>query len=259
MVQARPLMFALGLIALVYGALAALAERDAKRVVAYSSLSHLGLILLAVFSGQPLAYAGAAVYIIAHGLFSAALFLALDAVEQREETRDLTPPGRSGRAQSQARRRADARRAGGARPAGPGRVRRRDPDPDRAVPRRLRLAGARSRCSPIVLAAGYMLRLFQGIMNGPEVPDLPERRDLTWLEGLAIAPLVLGFLWLGVNPSQVVALASGIGAPASRRAGGLHHQHPSGGIACRRLPLAIPSAPTTRRCCRRSSSRSCRC
>ena len=89
MTQARPLMFALGLIALVYGALAALAERDAKRVVAYSSLSHLGLILLAVFSGQQLAYEGAAVYIVAHGFFSAALFLALGAIEQREETRDL--------------------------------------------------------------------------------------------------------------------------------------------------------------------------
>jgi hypothetical protein len=66
-------------------------------------------------------------------------------------------------------------------------------------------------------------------MNGPEVPDLPERRDLTWLEGLAIAPLVLGFLWLGVNPGQVVALASGIGATA-----------PAAGA-----PAAGVSAPTT--------------
>ena len=71
---------------------------------------------------------------------------------------------------------------------------------------------------PIVLAAGYMLRLFQSVMNGPDVPDLPERRDLTWLEGIAIAPLVLGFLWLGVNPGQVVALASGIGASAAQSA-----------------------------------------
>ena len=53
-----------------------------------------------------------------------------------------------------------------------------------------------------------MLRLFQGIMNGPEVPDLPERRDMTWLEGLAIAPLVAGFVLLGVNPGPVLAFAA---------------------------------------------------
>jgi NADH-quinone oxidoreductase subunit M len=61
---------------------------------------------------------------------------------------------------------------------------------------------------PIVIASAYMLRLFQGIMNGPEVPDLPERSDLTWIEGVALAPLVAGFVWLGVNPSAVIALAS---------------------------------------------------
>jgi hypothetical protein len=50
-------------------------------------------------------------------------------------------------------------------------------------------------------------------MNGPDVPDLPERRDLTWAEGIAIAPLVAGFVWLGVNPGQVISLAATIGAP----------------------------------------------
>ncbi len=218
MVQTRPLMFAFGLIALVYGALAALAERDAKRVVAYSSLSHLGLILLAVFSGQPLAYAGAAVYIVAHGLFSAALFIALDAVEQREETRDLTRLGGLGARNPKL---AGALMLGALAALG--------------LPGLAGFAGeililtglyrggfgwaALIALLPIVLAAGYMLRLFQGIMNGPEVPDLPERRDLTWLEGLAIAPLVLGFLWLGVNPSGVVALAASIGATTTPAAG----------------------------------------
>nr|MDP9107289.1 NADH-quinone oxidoreductase subunit M [Candidatus Eremiobacteraeota bacterium] len=60
----------------------------------------------------------------------------------------------------------------------------------------------------IVLASAYMLRLFQGIMNGPEVPDLPERRDLTWTEGLAVAPLVVAFVLLGVDPGPVVAQAA---------------------------------------------------
>jgi NADH:ubiquinone oxidoreductase subunit 4 (subunit M) len=41
-------------------------------------------------------------------------------------------------------------------------------------------------------------------MNGPAVPDLPERRDMTWTEALAVAPLVAGFVLLGVNPGPVV-------------------------------------------------------
>jgi hypothetical protein len=55
-------------------------------------------------------------------------------------------------------------------------------------------------------------------MNGPEVPDLPERRDMTWVEGLALAPLVAGFVWLGVNPGAVIALAS-IVSEGTRAAG----------------------------------------
>jgi len=57
----------------------------------------------------------------------------------------------------------------------------------------------------IVLASAYMLRLYQGIMNGPEVPDLPERRDMTWAEGLAIAPLVVAFVVLGVHPGPLLS------------------------------------------------------
>lgn len=210
---ARTLMFVLGIIALIYGALAALVDRDAKRVVAYSSLSHLGLILLAVFSGQQLAIAGAAVYIVAHGFFSAALFLALGAVEQREETRDLTRLGGLG-----AR---NPKLAGGLMLGALAAL---------GLPGLAGFAGeililtglfrggyqwpAIIALLPIVLASAYMLRLYQGIMNGPELPDLPQRRDLTWLEGLALAPLVAGFLWLGIYPTAVVALASQAGAPA---------------------------------------------
>jgi NADH-quinone oxidoreductase subunit M len=209
---ARPLMFALGLASLLYGAFTALADRDAKRIVAYSSLSHLGLILLAVFSGQQLAYEGAAVYMIAHGFFSAALFLALGAVEQRTETRDLSRLGGLG---GRNPRLAGALLLGALAALG--------------LPGLAGFAGeililtglfksgfvwpAIVALLPIVLASAYMLRLFQGIMHGPDVPDLPERRDLTWLEGLAIAPLVAGFVWLGVSPGPVISLASTIGAP----------------------------------------------
>jgi NADH-quinone oxidoreductase subunit M len=200
-------MFILGVIALLYGALAALAERDAKRIVAYSSLSHLGLILLAIFSGVPLAIQGAAVYIVAHGFFSAALFLALGGVEMREETRDLARLGGLGARNPKL---AGGLMLGALAALGlPGLA--------GFTGEILILTGlfrggygwpAIVALIPIVIASAYMLRLYQGIMNGPEVPDLPERRDLTWLEGIALAPLVAGFVWLGINPSAVVALAS---------------------------------------------------
>jgi NADH-quinone oxidoreductase subunit M len=214
---ARPLMFALGLISLLYGAFVALAQRDVKRIVAYSSLSHLGLILLAIFSGQPLAIEGAAVYIVAHGFFSAALFLALGSVETREETRDLARLGGLG-----AR---NPKLAGGLMLGALAAL---------GLPGLAGFAGeililtglyrggfvwpAIVALIPIVLASAYMLRLFQGVMNGPEVPDLPERRDMTWVEGLALAPLVAGFVWLGVNPGAVIALAS-IVSEGTRAAG----------------------------------------
>ena len=47
-----------------------------------------------------------------------------------------------------------------------------------------------------------MLRLFQGIMHGPERADLPQRPDMTGLEMLALAPLVIAIVWLGVAPGH---------------------------------------------------------
>ncbi|HEY0396111.1 MAG TPA: NADH-quinone oxidoreductase subunit M [Candidatus Elarobacter sp.] len=202
MARSQTLMMVLGSFALIYGALAALAERDAKRIVAYSSLSHLGLILIAVFSGSPLALAGAVVYIVAHGLFSAALFLALGAVEQREETRDLARLGGLGRRNPKL---AGALMLGALAALGlPGLA---GFSGEILILTGIYKAGfvwpALVALVAIVLASAYMLRLFQDIMNGPEVPDLPERRDLTWTEGLAIAPLVAGFVLLGLNPGLI--------------------------------------------------------
>ena len=211
---AAPLMFALGLVGLLYGAFIAFTEDDAKRVMAYSSLSHLGLILIAIFSFNPIALAGAAVYIIAHGLFSASGFLTLGFVEEREETRSLAHLG--GLA-------ADNPRLSGALMISalaalglPGLA--------GFAGELLILTGVYSAgfwwvamiaLIPIVIAAGYMLRLFQTIMHGPKRADLPERHDLTWNEGFALVPLVLGLLLLGINPHAVAAFASDAGNAAA--------------------------------------------
>ncbi|MGB8264958.1 MAG: NADH-quinone oxidoreductase subunit M [Candidatus Velthaea sp.] len=201
--DAQTLMFALGIAGLLYGAFVALAQTDVKRIVAYSSLSHLGLILVAIFSFDPLALKGALVYIIAHGLFSAALFLALGYVEVREETRSLTRLGGLGTN--------NPRLAGALMLAALAAL---------GLPGLAGFAGelliltgvyhagfvivSLIALVPIVIAAAYMLRLFQTTMNGPERLDLPQRKDLTWVEGIALVPLVLGFILLGVNPGPLL-------------------------------------------------------
>jgi NADH-quinone oxidoreductase subunit M len=202
---AVPLMIVLGLIALVYGALVALTQTDAKRIVAYSSLSHLGLILLGIFSFNAIALAGAIVYIIAHGLSSASTFLTLGFVEEREETRELARLGGIG---STNPRLAGAMLLSALAALGlPGLA--------GFAGELLILTGvfgaglwwaALIALLPIVLAAAYMLRLFQTVMNGPPIADLPERRDLTWIEGLALAPLIAGFVIVGVDPHPLIAL-----------------------------------------------------
>ncbi|HEY8313251.1 MAG TPA: NADH-quinone oxidoreductase subunit M [Candidatus Baltobacteraceae bacterium] len=198
------LFIVLGLISLLYGAFVALVQTDAKRIVAYSSLSHLGLILLAIFSFNAVALEGALVYIVAHGLFSAALFLILGYVEQREETRSLVRLGGLGRANP---RLAGAFTIAALAALGlPGLA--------GFVGEIVILAGvfkggyvwpALVALVPIVIAAAYMLRLLQGAINGPEVVDLPERRDLTWVEGLALAPLLAALVVLGTNPHAVLS------------------------------------------------------
>ncbi len=194
----------LGLIGLFYGALVALVQNDVKRIVAYSSLSHLGLIVLAIFAFNPIALQGALAYIVAHGLFSAALFVILGFVEEREETRMLSKLGGLGAA--------NPRLAGAlciAALAALGL-----PGLAGFVGEIVILTGvyksgllwpALLALVPIVIASAYMLRLYQGAMNGPQVEDLPQRRDLTWLEGLAVAPLLAALVYLGVNPSALLA------------------------------------------------------
>lgn len=200
-----PLLTILGIIGLLYGGVMALVQRDAKRVVAYSSLSHLGLILVAIASRNPLAVGGSMLYMIGHGLFSAALFLVLGYVELREDTRLLTRLGGLGKR--------NPRLAGAfvfaalAALGLPGLV---------GFSGELLIIAGLYRSGeiwqsflalvPIVLAAAYMLRLFQGVMQGPEVDDLPQRPDLRFTEIFALVPLAIAIVWLGLAPGPLLQL-----------------------------------------------------
>lgn len=207
------LFIVLSLISLLYGAFIALMQTDAKRIVAYSSLSHLGLIVLAIFSQNPIAIEGAYVYIVAHALFSAALFLVLGYIEEREDTRSLTRLGGLGKNNPKL---AGAFTIAALAALGlPGLA--------GFVGEIVILTGvfkngffwpALIALVPIVLASAYMLRLLQDIINGPEREDIPERRDLTWIEGLAVAPLLAALVILGVYPHAVLSAATTVSAPS---------------------------------------------
>ncbi|MGH7738082.1 MAG: complex I subunit 4 family protein [Candidatus Tyrphobacter sp.] len=199
-----PVLIVLAIVSLLYGAFVALVQADVKLVVAYSSLSHLGLVLLAIVSLDATALQGALLYIVAHGLFSAALFLILGYVEEREGTRALGRLGGLGWT--------NPRITGAFCIAALALL---------GLPGLAGFAGeliiligvfaagygwaAILALVAIVTASAYTLRLLQGATQGAEKPELPVRADLTWREGLAVAPLLAALLYFGVYPHALLA------------------------------------------------------
>ncbi len=201
-------LIVLGVISLLYGAVVALVQNDTKRIVAYSSLSHLGLIVVGICSFNAIALQGAVIYMIAHGLFSAAMFITLGYVEAREDTRSLVRLGGLGAANPKlAGALCIAALAALGLPGFAGFV------GEIVILTGVFQSGlvwvSIAALIPIVIASAYMLRLFQGVMNGPEVEDLPVRRDLSWVEGIALAPLVLALVVVGVNPHALTTFDTG--------------------------------------------------
>ena len=88
-----PIAAGLGVISIVYGALMAFSQSDFKRLVAYSSISHMGFVLLALFSFNTQAFQGAIITLIAHGLSSAALFSMAGAIQHRLHSRSFADMG----------------------------------------------------------------------------------------------------------------------------------------------------------------------
>ncbi|MFN9618738.1 MAG: NADH-quinone oxidoreductase subunit M [Synechococcaceae cyanobacterium] len=76
-------------VSVLYGSLAAIAQRDMKRMVAYSSVGHMGTILLAIAAATPVSLLGAVFQMVSHGLISALLFLLVGIVYRKTGTRDL--------------------------------------------------------------------------------------------------------------------------------------------------------------------------
>jgi NADH-quinone oxidoreductase subunit M len=88
-----PIGMLLGVIGILYGAKLAFAQTDLKRLVAYTSVSHMGFVILGVFSLNELAYQGVVMQMIAHGISTGALFILVGQLYERIHTRDLNKMG----------------------------------------------------------------------------------------------------------------------------------------------------------------------
>ncbi|MBI4386253.1 MAG: NADH-quinone oxidoreductase subunit M [Elusimicrobia bacterium] len=87
--EALPWMGLLGVVNILYGAVCAMAQTDLKRLIAFTSISHLGFCVVGIFSGRPEGLAGAALQMLNHGLSTGGLFLLVGMLYERAHRRDI--------------------------------------------------------------------------------------------------------------------------------------------------------------------------
>jgi NADH-quinone oxidoreductase subunit M len=198
----RTTILALAAAALVYGSLLAFRAPDFRGVVAYSSLAQSGLIALGLFAGTDLAFGGAVLQMVAHGLISASLFLIAGAVERRTTTGEFRLLG--GMARGRPALATLLMVVGVISLAVPGSA--------AFAGEFLILAGVFQRAwwwaaigaGAIVLAAMYMLRLISAVLHearGSTVSD--QALDLRPGELALVIPLVAGLLFLSAWPAGI--------------------------------------------------------
>jgi len=196
-----PLLALLALVGLYHAAWIAYRQTDIKRLIAYSSVSHLGVVMLGVASGSSIALEGSILLMVCHGITTGALFGMVSMIRRRTGTREIEKLGGMWKETPVLAAfflffsLASLGLPGLANFAGEilvfiGTFQQ---HPLWGI---LALAG-------VVFAAAYILRLVQGVVWGgrPEGRDWP---DLTWREVLSLVPLVVVTLWLGLYPDPLL-------------------------------------------------------
>ena len=193
----------LAVIAIIYGALLAFAQKDLKRLIAYSSVSHMGFVVLGIFTWNVYAVSGGILQIINHGISTSGLFLCAGLLYDRTHTRQLkelgglaTPLGRlAGFFAVMMLSSAGL------------------PFLNGFVGEFLVLLGAWSRswvmaalaASGVVLGAVYLLRMYQASMFGPmKESAFAKLSDLGWRDSFALVLLVIPAFWIGIYPNPVL-------------------------------------------------------
>ncbi|WP_075661310.1 NADH-quinone oxidoreductase subunit M [Streptomyces acidiscabies] len=198
---ATPVILVLALISIIYGALLAVGQRDIKRLVAYASISHFGFIVLGIFAMTSQGQSGATLYMVNHGISTAALMLVAGFLISRRGSRLITDYGG---VQKVAPVLAGTFLIGGlATLSLPGLA--------PFVSEFLVLVGAFARYPVvgiiatfgIVLAALYTLVLYQRTMTGPVKPEVASMPDLKIREIAVVTPLIVLLVVLGVYPKPI--------------------------------------------------------
>ncbi len=236
------LVVVLALVGIVYGGVVAMMQRDLKRLVAYSSVSHLGFVVLGTFVFTGPALTGGVLQMVNHGLSTGALFLLVGMLYERTHTRDLARMGALfllvGMLYERTHTR-DLARMGGLWNATPLLVGAflfaalssiGLPGLNNFVGEFLVILGAVGRsplvgavaASGVVLAAVYLLTAFQRMATGPTPPEHRDHPDLSLREALVLAPVLAAILAIGVYPKLLLdrieptaeRVLADVGAPA---------------------------------------------
>jgi NADH-quinone oxidoreductase subunit M len=195
-----PMIAALSIIGIVYGALVALAQKDWKRLVAYSSVSHMALVMLGMFALNPVGITGSIVQQLNHGISTGGLFLIVGIVYERRHTRDISEYGGLSKVMPvyAAIFLIMTMSSIGL------------PTLNGFIGEFLILQGvfvtskvwAAFAASGVVLGAAYMLYLYQRTMFGKiENPKNEGLFDLSHREFVTFAPLIVLAVWMGLYPS----------------------------------------------------------
>jgi NADH-quinone oxidoreductase subunit M len=201
-VWAAPVVVVLAVIGILYGALVAIGQTDIKRLIAYTSVSHFGFIILGIFAMTSQGQSGATLYMVNHGFSTAALFLIAGMMISRRGSRLIADYGGV--------QRVAPLLAGSFLVAGLSSLAL--PGLSSFVSEFLVLVGTFSRYQVaavlatvgIVLAALYILLMYQRTMTGPVRPGVEGMRDLVTREAWVVAPVLAVILALGFYPKPLL-------------------------------------------------------
>jgi NADH-quinone oxidoreductase subunit M len=197
-----PWIITLAVIGIVYGAILAIGQTDIMRLIAYTSISHFGFIILGIFAMTSQSQAGSALYMVNHGISTAALFLIAGFLVSQRGTRAIAAYG--GVQKVAPVLAGTFLVAGLATLSLPGLA--------PFISEFLVLIGTYTRyhvaaiiaTSALVLSAIYILWLYQRIMGGPEKEGSDKIRDLVRRELVVVAPLIALLLFLGIYPKPAL-------------------------------------------------------
>ena len=194
-----PFVFTLSIIAVIYTSLVALAQEDMKKLIAYSSIAHMGFVTAGIFAMNEQAVTGAMIQMLSHGVVSAALFLCVGVVYDRMHSREIATYG--GLVNRMPRYAAVFMLFALASVGLPG--------TSGFVGEILVLVGVFQvstwvcalMATGMILGAAYMLYLYRRVIFGDLTKDsLKSILDLNLRECAIFAPLVLVVLWMGIYP-----------------------------------------------------------